>query len=85
MSDQRSRLSQVISVRHRRSRGRTYLQGTLAILSLYALIAFSFSSSPSFQNLEDGVMNLELVRHIGHFLVLPDSTISPAFPAGSRH
>ena len=63
----------------------TYRQGNLDILCLYAAMAISFPSSPSFQNLELGVINFEGARHMGHFLVLEELARSPDLFAGSRH
>lgn len=63
----------------------TYRQGNLDILCLYAAMAVSFPSSPSFQNLELGVINFEGARHMGHFLVLEELARSPDLFAGSRH
>jgi len=60
-------------------------QGTFAVLPLYKHMAFSFPGCPPGKNLEDGVMYFEAARHIGHFLVTPESTTSPDFPLGSRH
>ena len=66
-------------------KARTDRQGTLAMLSLYACTILSFSGVPSFQKREDGMMNLEDARHMGHFLVFPESRTPPGLLVGSRH
>ena len=63
----------------------SYLQGTFAMLALYASIVSFFRELPFGKNCAEGVTKREGVRQRGQHLIVPEETTSGDFPAGARH